>query len=439
MITTATQIADRPHCRAAFSKLCEVIPGGVGSPTRAFNSVDEEPIVVARGEADELLDVDGNRFIDFHCSWGALIHGHAHPSIVEAVQRRAASGTSFGMSCEIEEQLARKIVEHVASVEQVRFVSSGTEATMSAARLARAVTGKDYIIKFAGNYHGHADFFLVQGGSAMVGMTPTSSSIGIPNEIVHYTLCLPYNDVEAVKAVFTDPHFKGNIAGVIIEPIAGNMGVIPASEEFLHTLRDLTQHNDALLIFDEVITGFRVAMGGAQELYDIQPDLTCFGKVMAGGTPAAAFGGRKEWMSQLAPEGSVYQAGTLSGNPLCMEAGFQTLQLLEESGIFEELDRKARVITEPVAQRLRNKQAPACVHQVGAMFTIFWGRSSLCDFEEAQSLNASLFRRFYSHLFQHGVFFPPSQFEASFLMTCHTEEHLEYTRDVILEFIDKTF
>ncbi len=437
MTTITTQ--DRPCCAQSFNKLTEVIAGGVGSPTRAFKYVDEAPIVVKRGAGDMIYDVDGNGYIDYHMSWGALVHGHAHPAVIGGIQRRLADGTSYGLSCPLEEELARLIVSNVPSVEKVRFVASGTEATMSALRVARGYTGRDYVIKFTGCFHGHADFLLVRGGSAMIGQTPTASSAGVPADMVKYTLCLPYNDVEATRDVLNSPEYRDNIAAVIVEPIAGNMGVVPGTKEFLTMLREETEKTGALLIFDEVITGFRVALGGAQQLYGIKPDLTCFAKVMGGGTQTAAFGGAQEIMDVLAPKGPVYQAGTLTGNPISMEAGIQTLKLLEAPGVFAELERKACLLLEPVAERLERKGAPACVQHVGSMFTLFLGRTEMTCMEDAPGLNDSLFRRFYSYLFARGILLAPAQYEASFISTVHTDEHLIYTRDVILDFIEQTF
>ncbi len=422
-----------------YKKLCEVMPGGVGSPTRAFKYVHEAPIVVERGEGDKIYDVDGNGFIDFHMSWGALIHGHAHPSITKALQKRVADGTSYGLSTALEEPLARKLVRNMPSMEQVRFVASGTEATMTAARVARGYTGRDYIVKFTGNFHGHADFFLVRGGSGMLGNTPTATSAGIPQDAIKYTLCLPYNDIETTRRTLNSAEFRDKIAAVIVEPIAGNMGVVPANPEFLKMLREETAKTGALLIFDEVISGFRVGLGGAQALYDISPDLTTLGKVMAGGTQAAAFGGSRKILEVLAPQGPVYQAGTLTGNPLSMEAGFQTLKMLEVDGTYEELERKASFLLDPIQERFAAKAAPACVQRVGSMFTIFFGKTEITCMEEAQDLDLELFKKFFSHTFAHGVLLAPAQYEASFISTVHSDAHLKYTRDVILDFIDQTF
>lgn len=418
-----------------YKRLCEVIPGGVNSPARAFKSLGQLPLVAASGSRDFILDVDGNKYIDYCCSWGALIHGHTHPVITAAVKRRIEMGSSFGITTEIEEQMARKVTSLIDSIEKVRFVSSGTEATMSAIRLARGFTGRDLIIKFDGNYHGHADHLLVKAGSGVLGLTPDSSSAGVPSGFVKHTLCLPYNDTAACHAVLNDPLYRNQIAAVIVEPIAGNMGLVPAKLEFIQMLREETARNGVLLIFDEVITGFRVALKGAQYLYGVKPDLTCLGKIIGGGFPAAAFGGRADVMECLAPLGKVYQAGTLSGNPVAMEAGLQALSLLEEPGFYEELERKARVITDPIKQVIEERNLPASIQQVGSMFTLFWGRDVISNMEEASHLDADLFSRFFRFLFERGIYIPPSQHETSFVSNAHEEVNLIRTRDLILEFL----
>lgn len=424
----------RQLSQQCFKDLCKVIPGGVNSPVRSFKGLGISPLVVDRGSGDIIYDVDGNDYIDYCGSWGPLIHGHAHPAIVSAAYQRMLMGTTFGITSAIEEQLARKVVELMPSIEKIRFVSSGTEATMSAARLARGFTGREFIIKFTGNYHGHADFFLVQAGSGVVGLTSTSSSSGIPDEIVQHTICLPYNDTEACRNVLLNAQYKNKIAAVIVEPIAGNMGCVPGTESFLKMLREVTQSIDAVLIFDEVISGFRVALGGAQALYGITPDLTCLGKILGGGFPAAAFGGRREIMDRLAPIGTVYQAGTLSGNPVAMAAGLQSLRMLEVDGFYEELERKANMITLPVKELFKKKNIQACVQQVGSMFTIFFGRNHVASIEEGRTLDLTEFAKFFRYLFMNGVYIPPAQYEAWFVSSAHTDEHLEKTRDLILAY-----
>jgi len=435
-MNTTEILTERPISKKYYESLCAIVPGGVNSPVRSFKGLEVEPLIVESALGDQLYDVDGNAYTDYCLSWGPLIHGHAHPEIVDAVQKRMAKGTTFGITSSVEEKLARLIVKHVPSIEKLRFVSSGTEATMSAARLSRGYTGRDLIVKFTGNYHGHADFFLVQAGSGVFGLTPTSTSAGIPEDIVRHTACLPYNDSEAARTFIMHPDNRDRIAAVIIEPIAGNMGCVPAEKEFLQTLRETTEAIGAVLIFDEVISGFRVGLGGAQGLYGITPDLTCFGKIIGGGFPAAAFGGRREIMDCLAPLGSVYQAGTLSGNPVVMEAGYMTVKMLEKPGIYEELERKANVILDPVRKLLKDRDLLACVQQVGSMFTIFFGVTSVSSMEEARGCDLQEFARFFRYMFANGVYIPPAQYEAWFVSMSHEEKHLEQTRDLILNFFE---
>ncbi len=417
-----------------YKGLCEVIPGGVNSPVRACCGENKTPLVADYAFEDQVVDVDGNAYIDYCGSWGALIHGAAHPEILACAKARMDKGTTFGITTPIEEKMARKIVDLIPSVEKIRFVSTGTEATMSAVRLARGFTGRQLIIKFSGNYHGHADFFLVKAGSG-VSILNASTSAGIPDDLVKQTICLPYNDVEACLEVFNNLEIQNQIAAVILEPIAGNMGLVPASNEFIKMLRDETKKHGALLIFDEVMTGFRVALKGAQSLYQVLPDLTCFAKIIGGGFPAAAFGGRKEIMDCLSPLGSVYQAGTLSGNPVAMEAGLKSLTLLEEPGFYEELERKTNIITEPVRQFIKENDTPACIQQSGSMFTLFFGLKEVTNMETAMKSDQALFKRFFSFMFANGVYIPPLQMEAWFVSNAHTDSHLEKTRNLILEFL----
>lgn len=424
----------RDKTKEVYHHLCQLIPGGVNSPARACKSVEQMPMVISHASQDLIYDVDDNSYIDFCGSWGALIHGHAHPTIINAVQKRVLQGTSFGITTAIEGKLAQKIIECIPSIEMIRFVSSGTEATMSAIRLARGFTGRDIVLKFSGNYHGHADFFLVHAGSGLAGL-PRSSSAGIPSEIVQSTLSLPYNDLETCKKILHDSKWKDKIAAVIIEPIAGNMGVVSANQPFLKMLREETQKIGALLIFDEVISGFRVGLSGAQGLFKITPDLTCLGKIMGGGFPAAAFGGRRDIMNALAPLGLVYQAGTLSGNPVAMEAGLQALTLLQDNSFYSELERKTDLITNPVRAFLKEIDYPACVQQVGSMFTLFFGRQDVKHFEDAQQLDLKMFGKFFRFMFENGVYLPPSQHEACFVSMAHTDAHLIKTRNLILDFL----
>ena len=429
-VNMTTELLDRAKSEKIYEESCLVIPKGVNSPVRSFPDLDETPLVVASGSGDQIVDVDGNRYIDFCQSWGALILGHAHPQIVEATQRRIALGSTFGITTEIEAKLAKKVTELIPSIEKVRFVSSGTEACMSAIRLARGFTGRDLILKFVGNYHGHADSLLIQAGSGCLG---TSASAGVPEEFVKKTLTLPYNDIEGCRQLFRD--YSSQLAAVIVEPIAANMGLVLPKPGFLEMLREESQKIGALLIFDEVITGFRVALGGAQAVYGIKPDLTCLGKIVGGGFPAAAFGGRGEIMDYLAPLGPVYQAGTLSGNPVAMEAGFQTLSLLERPGFYEKLAEKTTAITQPIKDHLVRKGLNACVQECCGLFTLFFGTREVTDLDDCKKLDPDHFRRFFSELFKRGIYLSPSQHESNFISAAHTPDHLAYTRDAIIELL----
>lgn len=432
-------MVSRPVSEQIYSQMSQVIPGGVNSPVRACANVGQVPMVIDHAYRDLLVDVDGKTYIDYCGSWGALIHGHAHPVILQAVQERMKKGTSFGITTPIEGELAKEVTKLIDSIEKIRFVSSGTEATMSVARLARGFTNRDILVKFIGNYHGHADFFLVQAGSGVLEISPTASSAGIPDEIVKHTLCLPYNDIEACRAVFNHSDYRDRIAAVILEPVAGNMGVVPATFEFIQFLRDETLAMGALLIFDEVMTGFRVAMKGAQELYPVKPDLTCFGKIVGGGFPAAAFGGRAEIMDFLAPLGPVYQAGTLSGNPLAMEAGLQSLRLLQEPGFYQELQKKTDLLLDPIKERVHHKKWPICIQQVGSMFTLFFCKKSISNLKDALEANTVLFAKFFRAMFDQGIYVPPSQHEAWFISQAHEEGNLIRTREAVLSFLEETF
>lgn len=435
----------RPQSQQIYQQLCQLIPGGVNSPVRSCKSVGQLPLVADRGYKDMIFDADGNAYIDYCGSWGALIHGHAHPTIHDAVCKRMEKGTSFGITTALEGEIAQEVVNLIDSVEKIRFVSSGTEATMTVARLARGFTKREVIVKFSGNYHGHADFFLVQAGSgaietASLASSPSAaSSDGIPEEIVKHTVSLPYNDIEACKKLFTHPEYRQRIAAVIIEPIAANMGVVPADPEFIRYLREETQKMGALLIFDEVLSGFRVAKKGAQEIYKEKPDLTCFGKIIGGGLPAAAFGGRREIMDCLAPLGTVYQAGTLSGNPLAMEAGLQSLRLLQEPGFYEELQRKTDLLLDLIKERIDSKGWNVCLQQAGSMFTIFFGKKRVRNFKEALEADGELFGKFFRRMFEQGIYIPPSQNEAWFISSAHEDAHLEKTRDAVLAFLEEEY
>lgn len=417
-----------------YERLCEVIPGGVNSPVRACKNILDTPLVVEEAKGDMVYDVDGNGYIDYCGSWGALIHGHVHPQIIAAVQRRIMKGTTFGITTEIEEQLARRLIVNVPSIEKIRFVSSGTEATMSAARLARGYTERDLIIKFNGHYHGHADLFLINAGSGVFDLNATSSSKGIPDDSVKNTVALPFNDLDACQNFIRK--YSERIAAVILEPIAGNMGVVPANPDFIEMLRNETEKNGIVLIFDEVMTGFRVGLRGAQGYYGISPDMTCFGKIVGGGFPVAAFGGKSEIMDHLAPEGGVYQAGTLSGNPVAMEAGLQAILILERDDFYEELKLKTQIITEPLKERIHSRNLNACVQEAGSMFTIFFGKKKVESMDDAKELDVDLFNQFFRKMFEQGIYLPPSQYEAWFVSMAHSNKHLKFTRDAILSFLE---
>jgi len=408
--------------KALFGKALKYLPGGVNSPVRAFKAVGENPIIVEKGEGAYIYDVEGNRYVDFLMSWGPLILGHGHPSVVERVSEAVKKGLSFGITNPYEIDLAEEVVESVPSVEKVRFVNSGTEAVMSAVRLARGYTGRKYIVKFEGCYHGHYDSVLVSAGSgvATFGIPGTP---GIPEEIANLTFVLPYNDSEAVKELFSN---KGeDIACVIVEPVAGNMGVVLPEEGFLKTLREETEKAGSLLIFDEVITGFRLAPGGAQELFGIEPDLTTLGKVIGGGMPVGAYGGRLNLMSKIAPEGEIYQAGTLSGNPVAMAAGLATVRTLKKLNPYRELERKTNQFVKQISELLTNKGINHTYNQIGSMFTIFFTDGVVKNYSDAKNSDLNMFARFFKALLRNGVLIPPSQFEAWFLSVAHSEEILE--------------
>lgn len=425
----------RRKTEEVFKKLCQYIPGGVNSPVRACSAMGQLPMVVESAKQDKLYDIDGHSYIDYCGSWGALIHGHAHPEVLSAVQARMLKGTSFGITTAIEGELASEVIKLIPSIEKIRFVSSGTEATMTAVRLARGYTKRDLIVKFSGHYHGHADFFLVEAGSGVFNLSSTSSSAGIPDDIVKHTLCLPFNDREACRQVFNDPDIQKRLAGVIIEPVAGNMGVVPASREFIHFLRSETKKRGALLIFDEVITGFRVGLKGAQDYFSVIPDLTCFGKIIGGGFPVAAFGGSEQIMNCLAPLGSVYQAGTLSGNPVAMEAGLQSLRLLQKPGFYEDLQRKTDLLLNPIQEWIQKKNSLACIQRIGSMFTLFFGKKEVRNREDAKGLNSDLYAKLFRYLFDRGIYIPPSPHEAWFVSSAHQDENLIKTQKEIISFL----
>ena len=416
----------RTQSISTYNALCEVIPGGVNSGARAFKGLGVSPIVIGAAHGDTLTDVDGRTYLDLHASFGPLIVGHSHPKILDAITAQLPHGIGYGMSCPLEEKLARRVVDWVPSIDKVRFVASGTEATLTAARLARGYTSRNLIIKFDGCYHGHADFFLVNAGSRVAHLSGASSA-GVPKELVQSTLSLPYNDPQAVHQAFKT--YGDQIAAVIVEPIAGNMGVVPGAHDFLHALRTLTEEHGALLIFDEVISGFRVARGGAQELLNITPDLTTLGKILGGGFPIGAFGGRADIMEHLYPLGDVYQAGTLSGNPVAMAAGLATLDLLAAPNFYTDLEAKSA--------RFAAQLGDACVNRVGSMLTLFVGAKSVSNFADVQALDPALFRNLFSHLFDNGVFLPPSQFETWFISSVHRDSELDRAAHLIRTHLEK--
>lgn len=401
-----------------FSRAQELLPGGVSSPVRAFSAVGGDPLFIERGEGPYIYDVDGNRYIDYVLSWGPLILGHAPPKVVAALEQAVRRGTSYGAPSPLEIELAELIQKFMPNLEMLRFVNSGTEATMSALRLARAYTQRNKIIKFDGCYHGHADLLLVQAGSG-VATLGLPDSPGVPAATVQDTLVARYNDLSSVTAFFD--RYPEEIAAVIIEPVAGNMGVVPPVEGFLAGLRDLTKSHDALLIFDEVMTGFRVHPGGAQTLYNIEPDLTTLGKVIGGGLPVGAYGGRKNIMELIAPSGSVYQAGTLSGNPLAMTAGIATLRGLESSEVWDTLETNVANLTSGIGQAAREAGIPVQQTRVGTMFSIFFSDSPVTDWPSAKNSDTELFSRFFRAMLEMGIYLAPSQFEAGFISTVHDE------------------
>ncbi|TCK71552.1 glutamate-1-semialdehyde 2,1-aminomutase [Acidipila rosea] len=411
----------------ALQKRAEaLLPGGVDSPVRAFRAVGGEPPFVVRGAGAYLWDADGNRYLDYFGSWGPMVLGHAFPAVVEAIQQAAAKSASFGASTPAEGDLAELVVEAVPSIDKLRFVSSGTEATMSAIRVARAFTGRKYIIKFEGCYHGHSDGLLVKAGSG-VATFGIPGSAGVPEEIAHYTLALPYNDIASVEAAF-EAH-RGEIACIILEPVVGNMGCVLPAGGYLETLRAITLREGALLIFDEVMTGFRVAHGGAQQRYGIVPDMTALGKIIGGGLPCGAFGGRAEIMNLLAPLGPVYQAGTLSGNPLAMAAGMATLQHLRQhkTEVYARLEALSAMVADGITAAAHEAGLPVVTNRVGAMFTWFFTEAPVTDFASAAASDTALFARFHHAMMEAGIWLPPSQFEAAFLSTAHTEADISAT------------
>jgi glutamate-1-semialdehyde 2,1-aminomutase len=408
-----------------FKAAQEHIPGGVNSPVRAFKSVGGDPIFLSRAQGAYVFDSDGNQYIDYVGSWGPMVLGHAHPDVIKAVQESAANGLSFGAPTELETQMAYKICELIPSIKKVRMVSSGTEAGMSAIRLARGFTGRDKIVKFEGCYHGHADSLLVKAGSGALTLgVPTSP--GVPADLAQHTLTLSYNNSEQVEDLFKK--IGDQIAAIIVEPIAGNMNCVPGTQEFLETLRRVCNQKQSILIFDEVMTGFRVALGGAQSIYNITPDLTVLGKVIGGGMPVGAFGGREDIMNHIAPDGPVYQAGTLSGNPVAMSAGLTTLNLISESNFFDELSATTSILVNGIQKVADAAGIPFTTNAVGGMFGLFFtDADSVTSFEQVMNCNQERFNSFFHSMLDNGIYLAPSSFEAGFVSKAHTEEDIEKT------------
>jgi glutamate-1-semialdehyde 2,1-aminomutase len=415
---------NREKSNALFEEACKWLPGGVNSPVRSARAVGTTPLFVKEAVGCRIVDENDNSYIDYVASWGPLIAGHAHPKVVAAVQQAAVHGTSYGIPTRLEIEMARKVVQMVPAMELVRMVNSGTEATMSAIRLARGFTGRNKIIKFNGCYHGHSDCLLVESGSGLATFGIPGSP-GVPDELVQHTLSLPYNDLDQLTE--TMARLGEEIAAIIVEPVAGNMGVVPPNPNFLPGLRKLCTQYGALLIFDEVITGFRVAPGGAQQLYGVLPDLTCLGKIIGGGLPVGAFGGRREIMLRMAPVGDVYQAGTLSGNPLAMAAGLAMLEILEEPGVYESLEEKARYLGEGLQQAAAAAGIGVMLNRVGSMGCGFFTNQPVTDFATARLANSQAYAVFFREMLDRGVYLAPSQFEAFFVSLAHTTADLDYT------------
>lgn len=409
--------------RSAFEEAKLYIPGGVNSPVRAFKSVGLTPIYIDRGEGSWVYDIDGNSFIDYVGSWGPLIMGHAHPEVVEALQETAAKGTSFGAPTLLETKMAKLVCERVPSIEVVRMVNSGTEATMSAIRLARGFTGRSKIIKFEGSYHGHADSLLIKAGSGIATLGLPDSP-GVPESVASNTIAVPYNDLESVQLAFE--RFGEEIAAVIVEPVAGNMGVVPPQPGFLEGLRKVTSDYGSILIFDEVMTGFRVDLNCAQGRYGVTPDLTCLGKVIGGGLPVGAYGGKRELMDQIAPAGPIYQAGTLSGNPLAMAAGYTTLKLLTPA-VYEQLEERGARLQAGFERNAKEFGIPLTINRIGSMVCPFFTNTPVVNFDTAKTSDLDRFRRYFAAMVQEGVSVPPSQFEGMFISAAHTVEDIDAT------------
>jgi len=415
---------ERKRSREIFERAEKVLVGGVNSPVRAFRSVGGEPLIIERGSGQHLYDADGNELLDYVCSWGAMILGHANPAISEAIADQARRGTSFGVTTELELKLATLITRAIPFIEKIRFVSSGTEATMSAVRLARGVTKRDFIVKFEGCYHGHADSFLSQAGSGLATLG-IAECPGVPAALAALTLNVPYNNLQAVERVFQ--RHKDKIAAIIVEPIAANMGVVPPETGFLKGLREISKKNDALLIVDEVITGFRLQYGSVQGIFGIEADLTTLGKIIGGGVPVAAYGGRAELMDQVAPLGPVYQAGTLAGNPLAMRAGIAALQQLTKPGLYEEVTALAQRLASGLRAQVADAGIPAQINAIGPLAAIFFTSAPVRNYTDAKRSDTKRYARFFREMLDQGIFLAPSQFEATFVSTAHTSQDIDRT------------
>lgn len=417
-----------------FDEAQNYLPGGVDSPVRAFKAVGGTPPFMVRGQGSKIYDVDGNGYTDYVCSWGPFILGHAHPQVVAELKRAVERGTSFGAPTELEIELAKMISAAMPSIEMIRFVNSGTEATMTALRLARAFTGRDKIVKFVGSYHGHADDLLAKGGSGLATLGIPDSP-GVPSSYARNTLVVPYNSAKAVEQLFQ--RYPKEIAAVIVEPVAANMGVVLPQPGFLDNLRKMTKEFAALLIFDEVITGFRVAYGGVQALYGVIPDLTCLGKIIGGGLPVGAYGGRRAIMQMMAPVGPVYQAGTLSGNPLVMTAGIETLKILNQPGIYNLLEAKAATLDEGIARAAAESGVSLYISRIASLLTAFFTANPVVDYDSAKQADTSLFAKFFQQLLSEGIYWPPSQFEAAFISLAHTDDDIQTTVNTISKVLSR--
>ena len=419
---------------ALFNQAKSLMPGGVNSPVRAFKNINGNPIFFEKAQGAYLYDADGNKYIDYIGSWGPMIMGHSHPEIVNAIKNQAELGTSYGAPTSLESNVAELIIKNVPSIEKIRMVNSGTEATMSSIRLARGFTNRDKIIKFDGCYHGHVDSLLIKAGSGVLTFGLPDSP-GIPEDLAKHTITCPYNDSAAFIEVFNS--VKDDLAAVIVEPIAGNMGFVPGTEEFLQTLRSYTESNNSLLIFDEVMSGFRVSLGGAQEIFGITPDITALGKVIGGGLPVGAFGGKKEIMDYLAPEGPVYQAGTLSGNPLAMTAGSTLLNLLIENNPYKKLEERTKLMLEGMYEIMSSAGIPFSTNQIGGMFGFFFSEELPLNIDDVSKTNDQTFSMFINACIKNGIYFAPSKFEAGFISSMHNNKVIDETLDIVGKIIKK--